>query len=52
MYVDKLALSVGYATGKDRPGVSIDELEHIADAAMYAAKERYYRENGIDRRKR
>ena len=52
VYVDKLALSVGYATGKDRPGVSIDELEHIADAAMYAAKERYYRENGIDRRKR
>ncbi len=27
------------------------DLEHLADADMYAEKERYYRENGIDRRK-
>ena len=50
-YSEKLLLSVGYATGRDSPGVTIDGLEHLADADMYAEKERFYRENGIDRRR-
>ena len=47
---DKLSVSVGYAARNDNPTASIDELEHISDANMYAEKERYYKENGIERR--
>lgn len=49
--VDKLALAVGYASHREHPDVKLDELEHLADADMYAEKRRYYVENGIDRRK-
>jgi diguanylate cyclase (GGDEF)-like protein len=51
IYSDKITMSVGYATHRDNPDATIDDLEHIADADMYAEKGRYYRENGIDRRK-
>ena len=44
-------MSVGYAARKDHPGVSIDDLEHIADADMYAEKEKHYKERGIERRR-
>lgn len=49
--VDKLTIAVGYASHKEHPNVKLDELEHLADADMYAEKRRYYVENGIDRRK-
>ncbi len=51
VYSDTMTMSVGYASKKDEPDAEIDELERIADARMYEDKERYYRENGIDRRR-
>ena len=51
MYLDEISMSVGYAACRDHPGASIDDLEKAADASMYAEKERYYREKGLDRRK-
>ena len=51
IYSQELFLSVGYATHADHIGASIDKLEQIADAEMYADKEQYYREKGIDRRR-
>ena len=44
-------MSVGYAAFKDNPRASIDDLEHKADADMYAEKAKYYKESGIDRRR-
>jgi len=50
-YTDKLALAVGYASFVDNPTATVDDLEHMADSDMYAEKERYYLESGIDRRR-
>ena len=52
IYSDELTISVGYAAHKDEPDASVDDLEHIADKNMYAEKEKYYKQKGIDRRKR
>lgn len=49
-YSDEVSLAIGYASRADNPGASVDDLEHMADASMYAEKDRYYREAGIDRR--
>lgn len=51
VYNEKLAMSIGYAVYKDASGCSMSDLEHKADADMYNEKERYYRENGIERRR-
>ena len=51
LLVDKLSLSVGYAAYVDSQDASIEDLEHKADKHMYEDKNRYYKENGIDRRK-
>jgi GGDEF domain-containing protein len=52
MYTEKMTVSVGYAAYSGHHGVSADELEHIADADMYAEKEKHYRQSGIDRRRK
>ncbi|MCR4792143.1 MAG: GGDEF domain-containing protein [Lachnospiraceae bacterium] len=49
-YIEDLHLSVGYASHKEDPKAGIDELEKLADERMYSEKEKYYRENGIERR--
>ena len=51
IYTDRITMSVGYAAHKANPKASIDDLEHIADADMYEEKERFYKENGIERRR-
>ncbi len=51
IFSKELSLSVGYASFKDYPDCTIDELERKADAFMYEAKELYYKEKGIERRK-
>ncbi len=51
IYSDEITMSVGYASHRDQPDASIDDLEHIADADMYAQKEKYYKERGIERRR-
>ena len=45
MRSDKLALAIGFATSAAHPDATVDDLEHLADADMYAEKERYYRES-------
>lgn len=52
IYTQTLSLSVGYASLAQNPDSSIDDLEHKADFEMYKDKEKYYKDNGIDRRKR
>lgn len=51
-HVDRISLSVGYASYRANSGSSVVDLERIADADMYKEKERYYRESGLDRRRR
>jgi len=51
IYTDSVTLSVGYAAYKDKPGASVDDLEHMADADMYAQKEEHYKKLGIERRR-
>ncbi|MCR5748098.1 MAG: GGDEF domain-containing protein [Lachnospiraceae bacterium] len=51
IYADKVTMSVGYAAHYLYKDATIDELEHLADQDMYAEKEKYYKENGIDRRR-
>jgi len=51
VYAGALTMSVGYAACKDSPGATVDDLERLADADMYAEKEKYYRETGIERRR-
>ena len=48
--VDGLSLSVGYASAKENPGMTIKDLAWKADQAMYDAKREYYRQNGSQRR--
>ena len=49
-YLDHISMAVGYAASKDWPGAELHQLEKAADESMYAAKERYYQENGLKRR--
>lgn len=49
--VDKLSLSVGSASKKEFPDITIDELVYNADYRMYKNKSQYYLAQGIDRRK-
>ena len=51
IYSEEITLSVGYAAKKDRPDATVDDLEHSADADMYAEKQKYYQQRGIDRRR-
>lgn len=48
----ELTFAAGYALATDHAGVSAEKLLVEADRAMYAAKSRYYRESGRDRRRR
>ena len=47
-----LSVSCGYASSREFPSENIVELMKISDERMYAAKEKYYRESGRDRRRR
>lgn len=49
--VEKISMSVGFASHKEAEEASIDDLEHLADKRMYEDKDRYYREHGLERRK-
>ena len=47
VYTEKLSMSVGFASYKEHPEASIDDLEHLADSDMYDQKKQYYEEHGI-----
>lgn len=51
-FVDSLSLSVACASKREFPTETVDELSKIADKRMYEAKERYYSNKGVDRRKK
>ena len=48
--VDKISVSIGYASHREFPDRTIDELSRIADIKMYEAKSEYYKKH--NRRKR
>ena len=48
----KLSLSAGFALAAENEGLSAEKLVGEADKAMYKAKSDYYRQNGVDRRRR
>lgn len=53
-FTTNLKISAGFASYTEIPDFTLDkfkELEHMADKKMYADKNRYYKEMGIDRRK-
>lgn len=49
VYTDELTVSVGYASVKENPDCTADGLERLADADMYAEKERFYKHRGIEK---
>ena len=49
--VPEPSLSVGIVYAGDYANATIDEIEKLADQAMYAAKSEYYKKTGVDRRK-
>ena len=46
-----LSFCVGYASFKEHPDATIDDLIKIADERMYEAKDQYYQSTGLDRRR-
>lgn len=48
--VDGVSLSLGFASHAAHPSAGIEELERLADTAMYEDKARFYRESGRGRR--
>ena len=48
--IDEVSISIGYAQAKDHHGLPIEELEKIADEAMYKEKENYYKQPTHNRR--
>ncbi len=49
--VGGMAISAGYVTRSEFPDKTMREIEKTADERMYRAKDQYYKEYGIDRRK-
>ena len=48
--VKELSISWGSASRRDNPRYTMQELARVADRVMYKAKEKYYEQNGMDRR--
>ena len=49
-YMPAISISVGYAKASEEPGLNFDELLALSDERMYAAKAKYYDENGLQKR--
>ncbi len=50
--VEKMNISIGYASHADYPDMTLEDLSRMADQNMYIDKSNYYSTIGIDRRKR
>lgn len=48
--IESLAMSYGIVTKQEFPSLSVRDIARLADERMYAAKEIYYSQKGIDRR--
>lgn len=51
-FVQKMTISYGIVVGDDAKRMTIHEIELLADKRMYKAKSEYYKNSGIDRRRR
>lgn len=49
-YMPSISVSAGYAKASEEPGLSFDELLALSDERMYAEKEKFYDENGLQKR--
>lgn len=49
--IQTISVSCGYVTEREFPGLKVREMARIADQRMYEAKNLYYKESGIERRK-
>jgi len=49
---DKLAISCGYVTHKESEDMTVREMVSLADKRMYEAKTQFYKDAGIERRKK
>ena len=50
--IDSIQISMGYATKKENPSMNIQQLCKLADSQMYKAKAEFYKNSGIERRRR
>lgn len=50
--IDSIQISMGYATKKENPSMNIKQLCKLADSQMYKAKAEFYKNSGIERRRR
>lgn len=48
--VNEMSLSIGMVYAADEKGLTVEELENLADRRMYEAKREYYKQKGNDRR--
>lgn len=48
--VDRLSVSYGWVSRRERPDASVRQLGAIAEARMYEAKSAHYKKQGVDRR--
>jgi len=49
-FSDHLSVAIGFASVKEYPDLSMEDLEKKAEQMMYEDKSEYYRRSGIDRR--
>lgn len=50
--IDSIQISIGYASKKENPSMDIKQLCKLADSQMYKAKAEFYKNSGIERRRR
>ncbi len=50
-HIDEISVSYGYVLSSEVDGKTICDISNLADKRMYEAKERYYKEKGIERRR-
>ncbi len=49
-YISGITVALGYASVRDNPHKTIEELGNIADSMMYTDKQKFYESTGYDRR--
>ena len=50
--IDSIQISIGYASKKENPSMNIKQLCKLADSQMYKTKAEFYKNSGIERRRR
>lgn len=50
--IASIQISIGYASKKENPSMNIHQLCKLADSQMYKEKAEFYKDSGIERRRR